>query len=149
MAIEALLKGQAVALGQKAIEVALAGDGLALKGCFERVAPVRVWLPGNSRDAGRSGMSGSMFRRLAQLERSPGLTGFNLAEQLEIGRAAEIHRMQTMTAEKYAADRAQRTAEHIARLQPLQDEGRLSPLGRLLLTGAERVAAADRATLCQ
>jgi hypothetical protein len=94
-------------------------------------------------------MSSSMFRRLAQLERSPGLTGFNLAEQLEIGRAAVLSRIQTMTEEEYAADRAERTAEHIARLRPLQDEGRLSPLGRLLLAGAERVAAADRAASCQ
>jgi hypothetical protein len=94
-------------------------------------------------------MSSSMFRRLAQLERSPGLTSLNLAEQLEIGRAAEIHRMQTMTEEEYAADRAERTAEHIVRLRMMHDEGRLSPLGRLLLAGAERVAAADRATSCQ
>ena len=45
-------------------------------------------------------MSTSMFRRLAQLERSPGLTRTDLAEQLEIGRATEIHQMQTMTAEE-------------------------------------------------
>jgi hypothetical protein len=94
-------------------------------------------------------MSSSMFRRLAQLERSPGLTSFDLAKQLEIGRAAEIHRTQTMTAEEYAADRAERTAEHIAIFRAMQDEGRLSPLGRLLLAGAERVAAADRAASCQ
>jgi hypothetical protein len=94
-------------------------------------------------------MSASMFRRLMLLEKSSSLTGVNLAEQLEIGRAADIHRVQTMTAEEYSTDRAERMAEHIARLRPLQDEGRLSPLGRLLLAGAERVVAADRATSCQ
>jgi hypothetical protein len=90
-------------------------------------------------------MSTSMFRRLAQLERSPGLTRTDLAEQLEIGRATEIHQMQTMTAEEYATDRAERTAERIARLRPLQDEGRLPPLGRLMLAGLERVTAAGLA----
>jgi Family of unknown function (DUF5681) len=45
MAIEALLEGEAVALGRKAIEMALAGDGLALKLCLERVAPVRRGRP--------------------------------------------------------------------------------------------------------
>jgi hypothetical protein len=94
-------------------------------------------------------MSSSMFRRLAQLERSPGLTNFDLAEELEIGRAAEIDRIRTMTKEEYAADRAERIAEHIASLRAIQDEGRLSPLGRLLLAGAERVAAADRTASCQ
>jgi hypothetical protein len=94
-------------------------------------------------------MSSSMFRRLAQLERSPGLTSFDLAKQLEIGRAAEIHRMQTMTGEEYAADRAERTAERITSLRALQDEGRLSPLGRLMLAGLERAAAADNLISCQ
>jgi hypothetical protein len=90
-------------------------------------------------------MSTSMFRRLAQLERSSSLTGVNLAAQLEIGRAAEIHRMQMMTAEEYAADRAERTAEHIAIFRAMQDAGRLCSTGRLLLAGAERIAAAGPA----
>ncbi len=45
MAIEALLEGEALALGRKTIETALAGDGLALKLCLERVAPVRRGRP--------------------------------------------------------------------------------------------------------
>jgi hypothetical protein len=90
-------------------------------------------------------MSTSMFRRLAQLERSSSLTGVNLAEQLEIGRAAELHRMQTMTAEEYAADRAERMAEHITGLRAMQDAGRLPPLDRLMSAGLERVTAAGSA----
>ena len=90
-------------------------------------------------------MSASMFRRLMLLEKSSSLTGVNLAEQLEIGRAAEIRRMQMMTAEEYAPDRVERTTEHIARLRLMQDEGRITPLGRLMLAGLERVTAAGLA----
>lgn len=39
-AIESLLEGQAEALTQKAISKALEGDGLALRLCMERIAPV-------------------------------------------------------------------------------------------------------------
>jgi hypothetical protein len=45
VAIEALLEGEAEALGRKAIELALKGDGMALKLCLERVAPVRRGRP--------------------------------------------------------------------------------------------------------
>jgi Family of unknown function (DUF5681) len=45
VAIEALLEGEALALGRKAIEMALRGDGMAMKLCLERVAPVRRGRP--------------------------------------------------------------------------------------------------------
>ena len=41
LAAEALLEGGAEALTRKAIELALAGDGPALRLCLERIVPVR------------------------------------------------------------------------------------------------------------
>ena len=41
LACEALLAGQAEALTQKAVDMALAGDVTALKLCIERICPVR------------------------------------------------------------------------------------------------------------
>ena len=40
-AVEALLEGQHEALTQKAIDLALAGDGPALRLCLDRIAPPR------------------------------------------------------------------------------------------------------------
>ena len=45
LAVERLFEGQAQAISQKAITVALAGDTFALKLCLERVAPVRRGWP--------------------------------------------------------------------------------------------------------
>lgn len=44
-AIEALLDGEAEALTRKAVEMALAGDGTALRLCLERIAPARKDTP--------------------------------------------------------------------------------------------------------
>jgi hypothetical protein len=41
LATEALLDGEAEALTRKAIEMALAGDGAALRLCLERILPIR------------------------------------------------------------------------------------------------------------
>lgn len=41
LAAEALLDGEAEALTRKAIEMALAGDGTALRLCLERIVPAR------------------------------------------------------------------------------------------------------------
>jgi hypothetical protein len=45
LAIEALLDGQAEALTQKAVELALQGDGPALRLCLDRIAPPRKDAP--------------------------------------------------------------------------------------------------------
>ena len=45
LAIEALLDGQAEALTQKAIELALRGDMTAIKLCLDRIAPPRKGRP--------------------------------------------------------------------------------------------------------
>ena len=44
-AVEALLEGQAEALTQKAVQMALAGDGPALRLCLDRIAPPRKDAP--------------------------------------------------------------------------------------------------------
>lgn len=41
LAFNSLLDGEAEGLGRKAVELALAGDTLALRLCLERIAPVR------------------------------------------------------------------------------------------------------------
>lgn len=41
LAVEALMQGQAEALTQKAIDLALTGDGPALRLCLDRIAPPR------------------------------------------------------------------------------------------------------------
>jgi hypothetical protein len=45
VAVQELLEGQAVALSQKAVEMALAGDTVALRLCLERLAPPRKDAP--------------------------------------------------------------------------------------------------------
>ena len=45
LAIQALLDGEAEALGRKAVELALEGDTTALRLCLERIAPPRKDVP--------------------------------------------------------------------------------------------------------
>lgn len=45
MAVMELLEGEAEALSRKAVEMALAGDGVALRLCLERLAPPRKDAP--------------------------------------------------------------------------------------------------------
>ena len=45
MAVEALLEGEAEALGRKAVELALGGDTTAMRLCLERIAPPRKGRP--------------------------------------------------------------------------------------------------------
>ena len=44
-AVEALLEGEADALTRKAVEMALGGDGPALRLCLDRIAPARKDMP--------------------------------------------------------------------------------------------------------
>ena len=41
LAVEALMQGEAEALSRRAVDMALEGDGAALKLCLDRIAPVR------------------------------------------------------------------------------------------------------------
>ncbi len=45
LAVEALLEGEAEALGRRAVELALGGDTTALRLCLERIAPPRKGRP--------------------------------------------------------------------------------------------------------
>jgi hypothetical protein len=45
VAAEMLLEGEAEALTRKAVEMALAGDAMALRLCLDRVLPPRKWRP--------------------------------------------------------------------------------------------------------
>ena len=45
LAVEALLEGEAEALTRKAVQMALSGDGPALRLCLDRIAPARKDLP--------------------------------------------------------------------------------------------------------
>lgn len=45
LAVEALLEGEAEAIGRKAVELALGGDTTALRLCLERIAPPRKGRP--------------------------------------------------------------------------------------------------------
>ena len=45
LAVEALLEGEAEALTRKAVQMALDGDGPALRLCLDRIAPARKDLP--------------------------------------------------------------------------------------------------------
>lgn len=45
LAVEALMEGEAEALGRKAVELALEGDTTALRLCLERIAPPRKGRP--------------------------------------------------------------------------------------------------------
>lgn len=57
LAAEALLEGEAEALTRKAIELALAGDGQALRLCMERLVPRRKDRPVDVDLAGLSGLA--------------------------------------------------------------------------------------------
>ena len=89
-AMEALLEGEGEALTRKAVELALAGDGLALRLCLDRLLPalrerpVTVDLPplGSPRDAVAA--SAALLQAVAGGEIAPG-------EARELGRLIELH----------------------------------------------------------
>jgi hypothetical protein len=76
-AVLALLEGEAEALSRKAIEMALAGDGVALRLCLDRIAPprrdshVEFTLPpmANAYDAAKA--SGAVLTAVAGGELTP------------------------------------------------------------------------------
>ena len=88
--MEALLEGEAEALTRKAVELALAGDGLALRLCLDRLLPalrerpVSVELPplGSPKDAVAA--SSALLASVAAGELAPG-------EARELGRLIELH----------------------------------------------------------
>lgn len=85
LAVEALLEGQHAALTQKAIEKALEGDGVALRLCLERIAPVRkdapitFDMPAVESSAETQAASASVLAAVAAGEITPGEGGAVMA----------------------------------------------------------------------
>jgi hypothetical protein len=98
MAAEALLEGEAERLTQKAVDMALAGDTVALKLCLERIyparkdRPVRFALPPitSARDA--ADIAATIAEAVAAGHLTPG-------EAAEIGKVIEIYVKAYQTAE--------------------------------------------------
>jgi hypothetical protein len=89
-AAEALLDGEGEALTRKAIELALAGDGMALRLCLERILPprkerpVEIELPGLTGAKDAVAASAALLAAVAAGEIAPG-------EAREVGRLLELH----------------------------------------------------------
>ena len=77
-AVEALLEGEAEALTRKAIDMALAGDSVALRLCLDRIAPprkdgpVRFDLPPMESAASAKAAMGAVLSNVASGELTPG-----------------------------------------------------------------------------
>ena len=88
--MEALLDGEGEALTRKAVEMALAGDALALRLCLDRLLPalrerpVRVDLPPLASAKDAVAASAALLAAVAGGEVAPG-------EARELGRLIELH----------------------------------------------------------
>jgi hypothetical protein len=114
LAAEALLDGQAEALSRKAVELALAGDTVALRLCLERILPARrerpiqlALLPLDG-VAGLAATSAALLDAVAAGEVTPGEAG-------ELARLLEAHRKLVETVELEA---------RLARLEAQAEAGR-------------------------
>lgn len=111
LAIEVLLDGQAQALTQKAIELALAGDPVALRLCLERIYPVRKDRPvtfplppiTSARDA--ADIMAAVAKAVATGDITPG-------EAAELGKVIDSYVRAYQTAE---------LDERVARVEQLSD----------------------------
>lgn len=98
LAAEALLDGKAEALSQKAVELALAGDTVALRLCLERILPARkerpihVALPAVDDIGGLAAATSALLSAVASGMVTPGEAG-------ELARLIETHRRVVETVE--------------------------------------------------
>ena len=89
-AMEALLEGEAEALTRRAVDLALAGDPIALRLCLDRLLPVlrerpvSVDLPPMSSPKDAVAASAALLQAVAAGEIAPG-------EARELGRLIELH----------------------------------------------------------
>jgi hypothetical protein len=112
LACEALLEGQAEALTQKAVEMALSGDTVALKLCLERIYPARKDRPvtfplppiTSARDA--ADIASAVVEAVAAGHITP-------SEAAELGKVIEIYVKAYQTAE---------LDDRTARVEQLSDE---------------------------
>ena len=89
MAAEALLDGEAEALTRRAVELALAGDGMALRLCLERIIPPRRGRPvqlGLPPVRGAADLGGTM----AAITNAAGQGAITPGEAAELARVVEI-----------------------------------------------------------
>ncbi|MFK5595946.1 DUF5681 domain-containing protein [Methylobacterium sp. HMF5984] len=90
LAMEALLEGEAEALTRRAIELALDGDGPALRLCMDRLAPVRkdrhviFDLPAIDTTADLPKATHALLQAIAAGELTP-------SEAADIGKAVDAH----------------------------------------------------------
>ena len=90
MAIEALLEGQAEALTQKAIEMALSGDGVAMRLVLDRLVPPRrdrhiaIELPPVKTATDATAASGKIVDAVASGEITPN-------DGAEVGKILDVH----------------------------------------------------------
>ena len=90
LAMQALLEGEGEALTRKAVEMALAGDGPALRLCMDRLLPalrerpLTVDLPALSGAKDAVAVSAALLQAAAGGEITPG-------EARELGRLLELH----------------------------------------------------------
>ena len=90
LAMEALLEGEAEALTRRAIELALDGDGPALRLCLDRLAPVRkdrhviFDLPAIDTTADLPKATHALLQAIAAGELTP-------SEAADIGKAVDAH----------------------------------------------------------
>jgi uncharacterized protein DUF5681 len=130
LAIEALFDGEAEALGRKAVELALAGNTLALKLCLDRLAapcrdrPVAFALP---RIAGTEDLAAAMAA-IAEATAAGELTP---SEAFDLARVAErfLAVIAARDAERAAAAAARRNAESRAAMDAMlaAEEAAASP----------------------
>ena len=111
LAVEALLDGEAEALSRKAIEMALAGDGAALRLCLERLLPARrdrpvsFELPKIETAADATKATGAILSAVASGEVTP-------VEAESVSKIVEAHL------------KALETSEFEARLSALESKGK-------------------------
>jgi len=117
LAIEALLDGEHEALTRKAVELALAGDTVALRLCLDRLAPPR-------KDAPVSIDLPHVRTAADALEASTALLSALSAGDVTPGEAGRV--MALLTAHKVIVE----VADHEARLADLEDKLRFTERGR-------------------
>jgi hypothetical protein len=101
LAAEALLDGEGEALTRKAVELALAGDTVALRLCLERILPPRkdrpvaFELPAIDTAADTARAAAALARAVAEGEVTPG-------EAVEIAKVIDIY-VRALTAHEFEA----------------------------------------------
>ncbi|MEJ1935925.1 DUF5681 domain-containing protein, partial [Nostoc sp. NIES-2111] len=101
LAIQALLDGEAEALGRKAVELALAGDTVALRLCIERILPPRkdrpledVDMPALKTGADAVAATARLFDHVASGTITPSEAG-ELAKLVEtFTKSVELHELE-------------------------------------------------------